>query len=196
MPPMGAQPTRPILSSSLHASAHVHDQEMKDAPPGDGRDAASDSSHAHHLVTSTRTARFGAALQARVAAAKVGSKHASAAPLSPPAPSPDHQQGAAQSAIVIDATCHCLILDQSTLSRDANDDQQQLALALSLLHDHDALLAHMITWMPSLSKATVAATLVETKHKRVHIHFASHAALAAALRTNKRLVRCQSIDTP
>src|SRR6476661_8748422 len=89
-------------------------------------------------------------------------------------------------------TCHCLIIDGSTLAKDG-DDHAHLAHACSTIRDRDALRAYILTWLPPLHDSSVATVIAEPLHRRIHIHFTSQAALAAALLSTTQLVRCDSI---
>lgn len=102
------------------------------------------------------------------------------------------QQGSERATIVELATCQCLVVDGRDFA-SGSPDALQLAGALALTNDSNALLAHMQAWMPALVSAAPLLAYTEPSHRRVHLNFTSSAALAAALSSAPLLVRCGSL---
>jgi hypothetical protein len=95
----------------------------------------------------------------------------------------------------LDIACHCLIVDGTRLAA-GSEDAQQLAAALALSGNRQALRQHIKQWIldkHQLSEEEMCVAYVSAKQPRqLHINFRSHAGLAAALSRVNFLVRCGS----
>jgi hypothetical protein len=187
-----AAAARPSLPSSdpAHPNTLASVVPPSGGPQGGPHQAASSSASASSpsVLASDRrptTADLNARLQAQLK--QSAHAHASAQPRAPHA-----QQGSERAAIIEQATCHCLVVDGRNFA-SGSADAQQLAGALALSNDSNALLKHVQAWMPALLSAAPLLAYTEPAHRRVHLNFTSSAALAAALSVAPLLVRCGSL---